>query len=435
MPTNHQIAVQLFLQLAVILLTCHFAGRILRYFGQTQVVSEMIAGVLLGPSFLGLIAPNLQQFLFPATLTLNLDGGITTNIRHPSMIILYALSQLGLVLYMFLIGLQFNTQLLTKHIRQAGLLSLAGIFAPLILGGFLGLYLSNNQSLFSSHIVPWQAGLFIASAMLITAFPMLARIIYESGIANTKIGTLTISAAALDDAVAWAMLAIVIATSKNSPVIAILTIGGGIIYAITMIYLGRPVFRLFSHATAKTGAVTPTLLLFTLFFLMLCAWFTDLVGIYAIFGAFMVGTVMPRGAFSEQIGKFIEYLNVCLLLPIFFVYSGLNTQIGLLIKPSLLWITLGTIIVAFLCKGGACFLVTRVSGESWRDAALVGSLMNARGLMELILINIGLENNLITPSLFTVLVMMAIATTVAASPLFKWFAKSAPKPLSVSTNV
>jgi Kef-type K+ transport system membrane component KefB len=316
--------------------------------------------------------------------------------------------------------------------KQAGLLSMAGILAPLILGGLLGLYLAGNPSLFHSHILPWQAALFVASAMLITAFPMLARIIYESGIANSKIGTLTISAAALDDAVAWAMLAIVIATSKNSPMIAIMTIGGAIVYVLTMIYLGKPLFRLFARATKKAGTVTPTLLLFTLFVLMLCAWFTDLVGIYAIFGAFILGTVMPRGLFAEQISQFIEQLNVSLLLPIFFVYSGLNTQMGLLVEPSLLWITIATVVVAFVCKGGACFLATRISGGSWRESALVGSLMNARGLMELILINIGLDNKLITPSMFTVLVMMTIATTVAASPLFKFFSALPEKNLPAS---
>jgi Kef-type K+ transport system membrane component KefB len=205
MPTNHELAIRLFLQLTLILATGRAAGLLLRYLGQTQVVSEMIAGVLLGPSFLGLIAPGVQQFLFPKTLTLTVNGA-TTTIAHPSMTILFALSQLGLVLYMFLIGLQFNIGLLSKHFKQAGILSLSGILAPMLIGGALGLAFSEDTRLFTANIAPWQASLFMGSAMLITAFPMLARIVYESGIANTKIGTLTIGAAAFDDAAAWAML-------------------------------------------------------------------------------------------------------------------------------------------------------------------------------------------------------------------------------------
>jgi Kef-type K+ transport system membrane component KefB len=418
MPTNHELAIRLFLQLAVILAASKITGILLRYLGQTQVVSEMIAGVLLGPSFFGLIAPNVQKFLFPTSLTLALDP-VTKTITHPSMTILFALSQVGLVLYMFLIGLQFNIDILSKHFKQAGLLSVSGILAPMFLGGALGLALSYDNRLFTTKVEPWQAGIFMASAMLITAFPMLARIIYESGIANTKIGTLALSAAAFDDAVAWSMLAIVLATIKKSPMIAILAIGGGILYAVTMIFFGRPLFQLFSHTTARDKGVGMGTLTTLLFVLITCAWVTDAIGIYSIFGAFIVGAAMPRGQFTHDISRLIEYLNVALLLPIFFVYSGLNTQIGLLVQPSLLWITFVVILTAFVCKGGACFLATRMGGSNWREAGLVGVLMNARGLMELILINIGLDNGLISPALFTILVMMAILTTVVASPIFK----------------
>jgi Kef-type K+ transport system membrane component KefB len=291
----------------------------------------------------------------------------------------------------------------------------------------LGFALSKDSKLFSANVAPWQAALFMASAMLITAFPMLARIIYESGIANTKIGTLTLSAAAFDDAVAWSMLAVVLATTKNSPTIAMLAIGGGIVYTLAMSFVGRPLFRLFGRATVRDGGVRFETLNALLVVLTLCAWFTDAVGIYSIFGAFILGAAMPRGRFVDEASKLIEHLNVTLFLPIFFVYSGLNTQIGLLVQPSVFWITVVTIIIAFLCKGGACLLATRWGGDSWREAALVGVLMNARGLMELILINIGLDNGLITPALFTILVLMAILTTGAASPLFKLFYKKEVK--------
>jgi len=417
MPTNFALATHLFLQLAVILAICRVVGLLLRNVGQAQVVSEMIAGVLLGPSLLGLIAPDVQHFLFPTSLILTVAGA-TTTITHPSMSILFALSQLGLVLYMFLIGLQFNTGLMAKHFKHASNISISGILVPLLLGGALGVALARDMRLFHVAIAPWQAGLFLASAMSITAFPMLARIIYENGIAHTKIGTLALGAAAFDDATAWSLLAIVLATTKNSPTIAVLAIAGGVVYALTMILAGRPLFQLFDQVTARDNDVRIGTLAVLLLVLTLCAWFTDAVGIYSIFGAFIAGTVMPRGRFADEVGRLIEHLTVAILLPIFFVYSGLNTQIGLLIDPGLFWIAVAVMILAFVCKGGGCLLASRLSGTSWREAALIGALMNARGLMELILVNIGLERGLITPALFTILVLMAILTTVVASPLF-----------------
>jgi Kef-type K+ transport system membrane component KefB len=436
MPTNSDLAIHLFLQLAVILGFCRIAGFVFRFLGQTQVVSEMIAGVLLGPSLLGLLAPSVQQFLFPTKLTLAV-GTATTTITHPSMFILYSLSQIGLVLYMFLIGLQFNTQMITKHFKHAGTISLSGIFLPMVVGGVLGVVLSQDGRLFTSAIVPWQAALFLGSAMSITAFPMLARILYESGIAQTKMGTLAIGAAAFDDATAWSLLAIVLATTKNSPMIAVLAIGGGLAYAFVMIFIGRPFFRIFDRITEREGGVRVQTLAMLLLVLTLCAWFTDAVGIYSIFGAFIAGTVMPRGRFADEITKLLEHLTVAILLPIFFIYSGLNTQIALLVQPSLFGITVLVIAAAFVCKGGGCLLASRLGGTSWREASMIGVLMNARGLMELILINIVLERNLISPALFTMLVLMAILTTVLASPLFNFLyrnQRSAPE-LSLSPAV
>lgn len=415
MPTNFDLAVHLFIQLAVILAVCRVSGFLFRYLGQTQVVSEMIAGVLLGPSLFGLIAPSVQQFLFPLKLTIS---GTTTTIVHPSMTILYALSQIGLVLYMFLIGLQFNTKHISEHFKYAATISLSGVIPPMLIGGALGVAVARNNDLFLNHIALWQAALFLGSAMSITAFPMLARIIYENGIADTKIGTLAIGAAAFDDAAAWSLLAIVLATTKNSPAIALLAIGGGIAYALAMVFFGRRLFRRFFRVNPQDNSVPIETFSVLLLVLMLCAWFTDAVGIYSIFGSFIAGTVMPRGRFAEESRGLLEYLTVSFLLPIFFVYSGLNTQIKLLLQPSVFGMAVFIVAIAFISKGGGCFLATRLGGASWREAAVVGVLMNARGLMELILINIGLDKGLISPALFTILVLMATLTTVAASPLF-----------------
>ncbi len=418
MPTSHQLVTHLFLQLAVLLVASRVMGWFFARLGQTQVVSEMITGVLLGPSLLGILAPEFQSFLFPTKLALVIDG-TTKTIGHPSMLLLLGLSQLGLVLYMFIIGLEFNTDLLSKHWRSAGTISLAGVLAPICLGGALGLILVGQPGLYTEIVAPWQAGLFMGAAMLITAFPMLARIIYESGISNTRIGTLALSAAAFDDAIAWAILAIVVATSKNSPLVAALAIGGGIVYFALMILVGKLFFyRLFTQVKSADSSfqVKPFILLLTI--LMICAWFTDAVGIYSIFGAFIAGTMMPRCEFIQSARRSIEPLTITILLPIFFVYSGLNTQLNLLMQPSLLGIALVVIIVAFLCKGGACFLGARLSGMNWQEAGLIGALMNARGLMELLLVNIGRDNGLISPALFSILVLMTICTTATASPLF-----------------
>jgi Kef-type K+ transport system membrane component KefB len=373
---------------------------------------------LLGPSFLGLLSPGFQSFLFPKTLPLVMDGA-TKMIPHPSMMLLLGLSQLGLVLYMFMIGLEFNTGILSKHWRSAGMISSSGVLAPLFLGGGLGWILVTQQGLFPDIVAPWQAALFMGAAMLITAFPMLARIIYESGISNTKIGTLALSAAAFDDAIAWAILAVVVATSKNSVMVAVLAVVGGILYFVVMALIGKPFFKkLFSNIklSEQNSHVRPFVLL--LLILMGCAWFTDKVGIYSIFGAFILGVMMPRCDFTRNARRLIEPLTVSILLPIFFVYSGLNTQLNVLVQPSLLGATIAIILVAFICKGGACFLGSRLSGMSWREAGLIGVLMNARGLMELLLVNIGRENGLISPALFSMLVLMTIFTTAAASPLF-----------------
>jgi Kef-type K+ transport system membrane component KefB len=249
---------------------------------------------------------------------------------------------------------------------------------------------------------------------------MLARIVYESGISNTRIGTLVISAAAFDDAIAWAILAIVVATSKNSPQVAALAIGGGVIYCVLMAFVGKPLFhRLFAKikTSQESFTVKPFVLLMTI--LMVCGWFTDEVGIYSIFGSFIAGTMMPRCEFIKSARQIIEPLTVTVLLPIFFVYSGLNTQLNLLVDPSLMGIAIVVTLVAFVCKGGACLIGAKMGGVSWQDASLVGVLMNARGLMELLLVNIGRDNGLISPALFSILVLMTICTTAASSPLFK----------------
>ncbi|MEI1373064.1 cation:proton antiporter [Nostoc sp. UHCC 0926] len=417
--SNFDLVIQLFLQLTVILATCRIVtilGR--RYLGQTDVVCEMIAGVMLGPSLLGLIAPHFQQWLFPK---LPIITSLGDKIPNPSMSILYAISQLGLVIYMFLIGLEFNTKLLKHHIKSASLLSAAGIITPFILGAIASFWFYHNGDFFAPKVTPWSAALYLGASMTITAFPMLARILYERGLAQTRFGTLALGAASVDDGVAWCLLAIVLASVKNSLSIAILAIGGGICYVLFAIFLGQPLLRVFTRMTKRDAGVNRQTLTLMLIILMFCAWFTDVTGIYAIFGAFVLGAVTPRGEFAQQIRQHTEFLTTSFLLPMFFVFSGLNTQIGLVNTPTLWGITLLIIAIAILGKGIACMLAAKLAGENWRESATIGALMNARGLMELIILNIGLEQGIITPTLFTIMVIMAVITTLMASPLIAFF--------------
>jgi Kef-type K+ transport system membrane component KefB len=320
---------------------------------------------------------------------------------------------------MFLVGSDFNTKLVSKHLREAGAISLSGVIVPILLGGLLGYSLSTQTGLFGSQIQPWQAALFLAAAMSVTAFPVLARIITDLGLTPTKMGTIALGVAATDNATAWCLLAIVLASASNSPIIAAVAIGGGIAYALFMILVGRRALVAFDRVRMGKGSFPQGALVVLLIILLLCASFTDGVGIHSILGAFILGAVMPRGAFLDEARRSIERLVLAILVPIFFVYSGLSTRLDLLANPALLGVALGIIVIAFLAKGGACFTASWLNGAGVRTAASLGVLMNARGLMELILINIGLERGIISTSLSSILVLMTIVTTMVAAPAFR----------------
>jgi Kef-type K+ transport system membrane component KefB len=400
--SDAQFAAFLFLQLAFILAVCRGVGLIARRFGQPQVVAEMVAGFLIGPSFFGWLAPDTQASLFPPEM------------RR----VLFALSQVGLVLYMFCVGLEFRADLLMRHARKAMAISLAGILAPFALGGLLGLLMLNAGGFFSDGVRPFHAVLFVGSAMSITAFPMLARIIYERGISGTALGTMALAAGAMDDAVAWILLAVVIGSFSGAAVPGLWAAVGGAGYAIVVFTVGPPLLGRLAAVVDHREELPHWALSTVLAVLALGAWFTDLVGIYSVFGAFVLGAAIPRGRMTTELQKTIEPVTTSLLLPIFFVYSGLNTQLGLVDSAWLWTVTAAVFAAACIGKGAACWFAARLTGASSRDALGVATLMNARGLMELILLNIGLQRGLITPTLFTIMVLMAIATTVMAYPLF-----------------
>ncbi len=408
--TNLHLAVQFFLQIAVILLFCRVVGAVAARFGQPQVVAEMIAGVLLGPSLFGLLAPEAQHWLFPW------DKAQQT---RDTQSYLYPASQLGLALYMFVVGMEFRVDILRKKLKSSIAVSVAGMAAPFILGAALAWVLFHHTELFPQKTTLTEAMLFLGASMCITAFPMLARIIHFKKLSGTTMGTVALGAGAIDDATAWCLLAVVLASFDHNFSHAVLNIGGGAAFVLVTLLIIRPLLARLARWLEQDGTLTEAGLVVGLACMALAAWFTDLIGLHAVFGAFVMGAAIPRGMMTRDLIARIQPLTVALLLPLFFTYSGLNTKIGLL-NSGFLWLMCGAVLVAaILGKGVACWLAARWTGISNREALGIGTLMNARGLMELIIINIGLQRGVISEGLFASLVIMAVITTLMASPIFE----------------
>lgn len=397
-------SIHFFLQLAIIILTCRVVGWLgQKLLKQPQVVGEMIAGVILGPSLFGLFFPDLQLAIFPKE---------TRNV-------LYTGAQLGVGLYMFMVGLTLRLDHFQSKAKSAAAVSAAGITVPFILAALITPFLLTVPGLFTPGISQSNATLFMGACIALTAFPMLARIINERGLANSALGTLSLTAGAFDDAASWCVLALVLATFGAGAGVAVLAIGGAILYAGFMLIFGRKLLAPLGRMVEEKGEMTSTMLAVTIMLFCTSAFVMDAIGIHAIFGGFLMGVCMPRGLFVEELKRKVEPLAVVLLLPMFFTYSGLNTRMDMVNSPELLLIALGVLIVSILAKFGACWAAARLSGEDNRTALGIGALMNSRGLMELIIINIGLQKGIIGPTLFSMLVLMAIVTTVMATPLFE----------------
>ena len=407
---NLHLAVQFFLQLAVILLFCRAVGAIAARFGQPQVVAEMIAGVLLGPSLFGLLMPVTQAWLFPWDKAQTL---------RDTQSYLFPASQLGLALYMFVVGMEFRVDIVQRRLKSSIAVSVAGMAAPFVLGAGLAWIFFHHTQLFPAKTSLFEAMLFLGASMCITAFPMLARIIHFKKLSGTTMGTVALGAGALDDATAWCLLAVVLASFDQNWSHAWINIGGGAGYVAFALLVLRPLLARAKGWLVKNGALTEAGLVVGLALMALGAWFTDMIGLHAVFGAFVMGAAMPRGVVARDLIARIQPLTVALLLPLFFTYSGLNTKIGLL-NTGFLWLMCGAVLVAaVLGKGVACWLAARATGISNREALGIGTLMNARGLMELIIINIGLQRGIISEGLFATLVIMAVITTLMASPIFE----------------
>ena len=399
--------------MAVILIACRVVGLLAKRIGQPQVVGEMIAGVLLGPSLLGLIWPESAQWLF----------------TKESRDILFTGAQLGVGLYMFLVGLEFNTEHFKSRARSAASVSIAGMAVPFLLGALLVLWLQHVPGIFTPKVRYFEGALFLGAAIAITAFPMLARIISERGLSGTPLGTLALAAGAIDDAAAWCVLAIVLATFGASQPLEIgglrigaevVAIGGSVLYAGLTLTIGRKWLAGFGRRAERDGGVSQGTMMVVLALFCLAAWYADIIGVHAVFGGFILGIAMPRGVFAAEMRRKIEPFAVVFLLPMFFTFSGLNTKLDVLVEPpSLLLVALAILVASVIGKGVACWAAARLHGEDNATAMAVGTLMNARGLMELIIINIGLQRGIIGEALFSILVIMAIVTTLMATPVFE----------------
>ena len=403
--TPAELSVIFFLQMAVIIGVCRLVGwAAKRFLGQPQVVGEMIAGVLLGPSLFGLLAPEIQGALFPAE----------------SRKLLFVIAQLGVGLYMFMVGLGFNAAHFKANAPSAAAVSLSGMAAPFALAVVMTPWLLQTPHLFAEGVPLLQATLFIGACIAITAFPMLARIIHERGLSNSPLGTLALSAGAIDDAGAWIVLAIVLASLGAGAGVALTAIAGGVAFVLFMTLVAPKLLAPLARIAEREGKINQTVLGVTLGIFMLCAFAMDFAGLHAVFGGFILGAVMPRGFFASELRRRIEPFVVTTLLPVFFCFSGLNTQLTMVNSASLALIAVAILAASILAKGVACWGAARLTGQDNATALGIGALMNARGLMELIIINIGLQRGVIETPLFSMLVLMAVVTTLMASPLFEW---------------
>ena len=394
-------------QIVVILVAARVVGLLVRRIGQPQVVGEMLAGIALGPSILGAYAPSISGALFPPA----------------SLGFINALSQIGLLVFMFLIGLELDLKTIRERGRAAIVISHASIVAPFLLGAMLAIVL--YPTLAGDRVTFLGFALFMGAAMSVTAFPVLARILRERNLVRTPVGALAITVAAIDDISAWCILAVVVvivrATGGNGATGAPplwLVLGGSLAYVMLMLTLGRRLLRGLESRYARHGKVTQDMIAVLMLTMLASAWITEKLGIHALFGAFLVGAVSPKleGFVHGLLGRF-EDVMVVLLLPLFFAFTGLRTQIGL-INGAGAWLTCGIVIaVAVAGKLGGSMIAARASSMSWGDAGVLGVLLNTRGLMELVILNVGLDIGVLSRELFAMMVLMALATTFMTTPI------------------
>ena len=407
---EHPLAI-LLAQIVTIIFVARIFGWICKKIGQPTVVGEMVAGIVLGPSLIGLYFPEFSNTIFPAHSLGNLQF----------------LSQIGLILFMYIVGMELDLKVLKNKAHEAVVISHASIVIPFALG--MGLAYFIYQSFAPQGVQFLSFGLFLGIAMSITAFPVLARIVQERGLHKTRLGTIVITCAAADDITAWCILAAVIAIVKaGSFVSALYIIGLAVAYVLLMIKVVKPFLKRVGNLYSTRENLSKPIIAIFFLTLIISSYATEVIGIHALFGAFMAGAIMPentrfRSIFIEK----VEDVSLVLLLPLFFVFTGLRTEIGLLNDPHLWKITGLIILVAVAGKFIGSALAAKFVGQNWKDSLTIGALMNTRGLMELVVLNIGYDLGVLTPEIFAMMVIMALVTTFSTGPaldLINWIFKS-----------
>ncbi|HEV7226600.1 MAG TPA: cation:proton antiporter [Pirellulales bacterium] len=390
------------LALAAVIVTGRLLSKLFARFQQPPVIGEVIAGILLGPSLLGRLSPELSAYVLPQSAAPYL--GIV--------------AQLGVILYMFLVGLELNAGLLRDRAHATVAISHASIVLPFLLGAVLALALYPRLS--TSDVRFTSFALFLGVAMSITAFPVLARILTDRRMTKTDLGVVALSCAATDDVTAWCLLALVVGVAQAKIGAALFVISAALAYIAVMFIVVRPIVTRLAQRYQGTQ-LTPAATAVVLVGVLASALATQWIGIHAIFGAFLLGAMIPHDSvIARELTRKLEDLVTILLLPAFFAFTGMRTQIGLVSGPEA-WLICGVVIlVATLGKFGGTVGAARLTGIGWRDSAALGVLMNTRGLMELIVLNIGLDMGVISPTLFAMLVLMAIVTTMATTPVLSW---------------
>jgi Kef-type K+ transport system membrane component KefB len=408
-PAGHKIDVLLHVvaTLAVVIAVGYVLGRLARLIGQPPVIGEVLAGIALGPSLLGVLSPAAMNSLVP-----NLQSDPHQSVTSA----LYAISQLGIILYMFLVGLELDLGQLKDKAQSALLISQAGIMLPFVLGSVLALWL---YPLFSHQAVPFTSfALFLGVAMAITAFPVLARILTDWNLHRTPLGLMALSCAAADDVTAWCLLALVVGVARAEVNGALWVCLSAVTLIALMFLIVRPVaarlVRRFDHDKPFPDGVFSLMCVA----ILTSAWLTETIGIHAIFGGFLLGAILPHESrLAREMTARLRDPVLLLLLPAYFAYTGLRTQVGL-VSTVEDWFFCGVILLTAVAgKFGGAALAARVCGYNWRDSMALGTLMNTRGLMELIVLNIGLDLGVISPKLFTMMVIMALSTTLMTAPI------------------
>ena len=396
---HHPLAV-LLLQIIVIIAFARLMGFLFKKIGQPAVIGEIVAGIVLGPSILGAFLPEVNHFLFPAASLVNIQF----------------ISQIGLILFMFVIGMELEMSAIRKQAYGAFIVSHTSIIVPFASGMVLAYFLYNEFA--PANITFLAFSLFMGIALSITAFPVLARILQERNLTKTNLGIMSITSAAIGDLTAWFILAAVITIVKAGAAASIVfSLGMTAIYIAVMIFLVKPLLHHLGVMYAGNASRRKPIIAVIFMLLLLSAYTTEVIGIHALFGAFIVGVIMPtQFNFREIVTDKIEDVSIVLLLPLFFVFNGLRTQIGLLNQPYLWSICGWIILVAVAGKFGGSAVSAKIVGQTWKDSLSIGVLMNTRGLMELIVLNIGYDLGILSPEIFTMMVLMALVTTFMTGP-------------------